>query len=233
MNGTQEQLNNLFVEWQRKQANEPLDSIERTAHLLSYKDKFAPDGVIGSENQWDNLPDGAPKVLYILPEPHWEDDKSYQKDYFWFQKAVYANGVDGDKSVKGGRILPKLAITQHFLETDSLEPLTRDYERLKNAVYMNLSKRGGGSSRNAKDKIRLKNYVEYYKDEIGREIKILNPNIIVCCGSGIKDLVQNLLADIDVSSMVIACWHPAAIEGYEKFFNKLKAAYEVQKQQPE
>ena len=45
---------------------------------------------------------------------------------------------------------------------------------------MNINKRGGASSA---DLIKLNDYAEKYKQYIKREIEIINPDYIVCCGT--------------------------------------------------
>lgn len=45
---------------------------------------------------------------------------------------------------------------------------------------MNINKRGGSSSTDFKE---LNKYAEKYKEFIKREIEIINPDYIICCGS--------------------------------------------------
>lgn len=49
-----------------------------------------------------------------------------------------------------------------------------------NIAYMNLNKRGGFGSCNQS---RLKNYVERYKDKVEEEIRIIDPDWIICGGT--------------------------------------------------
>lgn len=234
---TQEELENLFKGWKDKHEKEfenNKESIYKKAE--EYYKAFAPDGPIGRENQWDNLAkDNKNKVLYILVEPNWEADKDIKDNYFWFQSIVdpqTEEEKEQQKKQQGNMILRKLAIAQYLLESKDykpenfdlkdFQPKEEDFERLKNAAYMNLKKRGGGAARIDK---KLKDYIEEYNEKIIAEIKILNPDIIVCCGNGIDKRVKELSQDF--APKVIACHHPSAREGYEPFFNNLKKNYDI------
>lgn len=53
---------------------------------------------------------------------------------------------------------------------------------MRYVAFMNINKRGGFTECETD----LDDYVEKYKDLIDREIKIISPDIIVCCGMGVR-----------------------------------------------
>ena len=56
-----------------------------------------------------------------------------------------------------------------------------DFNEIKKQIaFMNINKRGGSSSTDFKE---LNKYAEKYKEFIKREIEIINPDYIICCGS--------------------------------------------------
>ena len=56
-----------------------------------------------------------------------------------------------------------------------------------NITFMNINKRGGFKSTNMST---LNVYALEFKDYIIKEIEIINPKIIVCCGDGIKRIIE-------------------------------------------
>lgn len=56
-----------------------------------------------------------------------------------------------------------------------------DFNEIKKQIaFMNINKRGGSSSTDFKE---LNKYAEKYNEFIKREIEIINPDYIICCGS--------------------------------------------------
>lgn len=70
---------------------------------------------------------------------------------------------------------------------------------------MNINKRGGFTSCQTD---RLDAYVEKYKDLIDREIRIISPDIIVCCGMGVRGRLSGV--DSCKSLPVLEVYHPSA-----------------------
>ena len=167
----EEALKELFDKWKVKQREEPQENVEKTSKQPDYQDKFAPDGLLGDETQWINA---KIKVLHMLKEPNWEKDFEYKDNYFWFRDVVNGTGEHD------GYLLEKLGKEQYFLETGKYENIAVDCMRLKNAAFMNLSKRGGGNIRTNEDDIRLTEYVNYYQEEIIDEIGTFKPDVIIC-----------------------------------------------------
>lgn len=67
--------------------------------------------------------------------------------------------------------------------------------------YMNLNKRGGGAKT---DPTRLSAYAKKYSDFIRREIELLRPKIILCCGC----------FDAAAQALGLKSWEEAKIQRY-------------------
>ena len=74
---------------------------------------------------------------------------------------------------------------------------------MRYVAFMNINKRGGFTECETD----LDAYVEKYEDLIDREIKIISPDIIVCCGSGVRDCLSNV--DSCKSVPVLEVYHPS------------------------
>lgn len=192
-NGIKVQLDDLFERWEKEQIKE-IDDFEQSKISNSYlneynancslkkinrRKSFTRDGII-NEEKWN---DGA-KILFVLKEANVEGsieefkksseckDDTFEADVryegrFWFKSEVEKNIAEKNRI---GRRLKKIGVSLTKDENFSLETI----------AYMNLNKRGGLKSQNKKV---IKGYLEYYKEFITEEIKIINPNIIVvCCG---------------------------------------------------
>ena len=170
---THEQLKRLMSDWEEQHIEESKNVVvEKIKKELI---KFAPDGLIGKGDEWENA---NPKVLYVALAPNWEKDK-YKPKYFWLQEVVYSDGKIDDG---GSKILKWLLTEQCKIENKEAPKWERDYQILKNAAFMNLSKRG---CRNENYEECVKQYIGNvsYRENIKSEITILKPDIIECYGT--------------------------------------------------
>lgn len=62
---------------------------------------------------------------------------------------------------------------------------------LKQIAYMNLNKRGGAGTATVQRSLNA--YVSRYSDYIRKEIEIINPDFVVCCGSGVIGMVFEVI----------------------------------------
>jgi hypothetical protein len=151
------------------------------------KDK-EPDGMIGERREWENA---NPKVLYVALAPNWEKDDKY-RDCFWIQEVVYGNADDN-----GSRILKWLLTEQCKIENKEAPKWEKDYQILKKAAFMNLSKRGckDGNYEKCVDDY-LQN--DKHRDEIIKQFQDLNPDIIFCYNEKVLCRVVKLLEKTDM-----------------------------------
>lgn len=186
---THQKLEKLMLLWEGQHIAES-ESVQKKIK------RFAPDGLIGVDDEWDSL-DNKNKTLYICAAPNMEKD-DYRK-CFWVQEVV-----DG-LADKNGKIIDRMAVKQYEItygDKDDLavsEKIDIGLELLKNAAFMNLCKRGCSDRQYDK---RLKDYVDKYKRLIKKEIEILNPDIIFCYGKGVSECVNVLLSEMNICPKV-------------------------------
>lgn len=170
-------LEELFVLWraahlceQRSEGYPDTYPISRDGKKVSdedmekFKGSFCPDGVTRMES-----PAGQPctqnvQVLFILKESNLSGYGAIVPEtggHFWFNECIN----DSTRKAYANRFQAVFEI----LGRNHTEPFG----------YMNLNKRGGFE--NCRDK-QLKQYVQKYRAFILREIELLSPEIIVCCG---------------------------------------------------
>ena len=161
-----QQLRTLFAEW-------PRDS------SLG----FISDGVV-DERTWATV---SPKILYLMKEPNSPGDRSSWSmcDDFLVKGAVAGDGTSytwtwglGSRWARG--------LTEGFLswqETTDMDYSKPEVRRpyLRRIASVNLKKTGGGGSTPQGS---LRSVVEDSQDFLRRQIAIIAPDIVVCCGTG-------------------------------------------------
>ncbi len=96
-----------------------------------------------------------------------------------------------------------LALLANAILNENFETPEKDISALRYVAFMNINKRGGFTE----CKTKLSDYAENYKDLIDREIKIISPDIIVCCGSDVRTCLSNI--DSCKSVPVLEVYHPS------------------------
>lgn len=95
--------------------------------------------------------------------------------------------------VRPNQFSKRISIMANAFLNDNFEELEKDSSILKNIAFINLNKRGGFSTCNWET---IEGYVKKYADNIRREIDIISPDMIICCGKGIKNLLSNHISNI-------------------------------------
>lgn len=169
-------LDCLFGLWKSAQLNEDEESYKKTCpkstkiktnddykykhpEYSTYKNNFCPDGVTsikGQEKQNQKI-----EVLFILKESNTGGVADETND-FWFNISK-----DNTREKYANRL---------YLMLEKLQP---ECNRYTHFGYVNLNKRGGYGKTHTPS---LNNYINMYHDFIIREIELLNPDYIVCCG---------------------------------------------------
>ncbi len=192
------ELDELFEEWRERHEAENYDGENIS------KSNFIPDGII-DEALYMQSPK---KILFIAKEAAcFKKEKNTieenfaiaQKDGFWCRRAAF-----GDAKAKKGRFPPGLALLANAILNENFETPEKDISALRYVAFMNINKRGGFTE--CKIDL-LRDYAQNYKDLIDREIKIISPDIIVCCGSGVRDCLSNV--DSCKSVPVLEVYHPS------------------------
>lgn len=190
------ELDELFEEWRERHEAENYDGENIS------KSNFIPDGIIDEASYMQS----PKKILFIAKEAAClkkgntieKNFENAQNDGFWCRRVAF-----GDAKAKKGRFSPGLALLANAILNENFETPEKDISALRYVAFMNINKRGGFTSCPGLDA-----YVKKYKDLIDREIRIISPDIIVCCGIGVRDCLSGV--DFCKSLPVLEVYHPSA-----------------------
>ena len=239
-NNYSQEIENLFAEWQALQQKESNEEYLGAPEIA--KDSFTYDGII---NPPEYAKQGT-KYLFISKESNIENEKDQRPfrsdgDNFWLRDVCL-------QKEKPKIFSKRLAMLANAIYSLDFERVNKCHDILNKVAFMNLNKRGGlsesrretntnkskGKTNTHKSKGEtIPEYKEYYKEYtkkyacfIKREIDMIEPDIIICCGSGMK----HLLEEIGVSSpkyTIIEVYHPSYWRISDKFhLERLKAAFD-------
>ena len=173
-------IEELFELWQKAHREES----ERDYFGTNIpKGAFLPDGII----DYDKYKKSNIKVLLIAKEANWYlKDKEYDEkmgfDMFWHREVAFGNG-----NVHETQFSKRLSMLANAVIKNDYKTVNKSHEALKSVAVMNLNKRGGYAYCVWDT---LNTYVKKYRCFIKREIELLNPDIIVCCGYDVKWLLD-------------------------------------------
>ena len=182
-----ETLTALFDLWKNAHENEDNESCGSTfpknlnnmPKFEDYKKSFCIDGY---------LSDKFNGILFILKESNTEGIAETE-DTFWFKDC---------KNAKRWNLYHNSMVTY-------LEMFFGEKANYRECAYMNLNKRGGFGKC---DDLQLKNYVDKYPDFIKKQIEIIKPKHIICCGSKtVFDLVLPIVKDSMTDITLYDCYH--------------------------
>lgn len=193
------ELEKLFDEWRKRHISEDYSNDKIS------KNNFIPDGIIDEASYMQS----PKKILFIAKEAACldktekttaeENFETAQNDGFWCRRVVLGEEKRGTSFSSGLALLANAILNENF------ETPEKDISALRYVAFMNINKRGGFTE--CKTKL-LRDYAQNYKDLIDREIKIISPDIIVCCGSGVRDCLSGV--DSCKSLPVLEVYHPSA-----------------------
>ena len=198
-NNRSAELEKLFDEWRKRHISEDYSNDKIS------KNNFIPDGIIDEASYMQS----PKKILFIAKEAACldktekttaeENFETAQNDGFWCRRVVLGEEKRGTGFSSGLALLANAILNENF------ETPEKDISALRYVAFMNINKRGGFTE--CKTKL-LRDYAKKYKDLIDREIKIISPDIIVCCGMGVRDCLSGV--DSCKSLPVLEVYHPSA-----------------------
>ena len=176
---------------------------ERPEHYRSYgseqidKVSFVEDGIL-SPRRYTALQAPAKRYLFISKEANisMDGEESWCGKGFWLREVAAGSCPQTNfaRPDKSGSLLPEIA-------------------------FMNLNKRGG-ASRCCWHTLRC--YTQKYAGYIRREIELIGPQVIVCCGGGVQNLLEQYVgADALRPYTVLSVYHPSYRCADEKHLAKL------------
>lgn len=190
-NNRSAELEKLFDEWRKRHISEDYSndkiSKNKTSKNKISKNNFIPDGIIDEASYMQS----PKKILFIAKEAAClkkgntieENFETAQNDGFWCRRVVLGEEKRGTGFSSGLALLANAILNENF------ETPEKDISALRYVAFMNINKRGGFTE--CKTDL-LRDYAQNYKDLIDREIKIISPDIIVCCGMGVRDCLSGL-----------------------------------------
>ena len=163
---------------------------------------FLPDGIINEES----FAKSSPRILFIAKEAYWygehDDDKEAAKNaetvMFWHRRVAYGEVPETIFS-------KRLAMLTNAIFNNDFKTINKDHTALRSVAVMNLNKRGGFVGCVWET---LEEYVKRYAEFISKEIELISPDLIVCCGDGVRWLLENYV-QLDKSLKIISFYHPS------------------------
>lgn len=211
--------------WIKKQESES-DSDYENYHIKKLgmsgyipKESFFIDGII-CEEEYKNA---GNKVLYIAKECNaWEYDKQnvVNKENRLNMSEFFARKElkKGDKTKN--RFLKGMAMLHNAIINNDYSTPNKNISSLSSAAMINLNKRGGYSWCIWNT---LEKYVEEYQEYLRNQISAINPDVIVCCGESVRDLV-NEYSLAEGCKDIRCAYHPSCFSVSDsdklKFLNK-------------
>lgn len=225
--------NNFEFPFQKKHIN-ACSSVEELLPLwkLAHKCEVNTDYITGNVPGYAFLPDGiineesfaksSPRILFIAKEAYWygehDDDKAAAKNaetiMFWHRRVAYGEVPETIFS-------KRLSMLANAIFNDDFKTINKDHTALRSVAVMNLNKRGGFVGCVWKT---LEEYVKRYAEFISQEIELISPELIVCCGDGVRWLLENYIR-LDKQIKVISLYHPSCWSiSDEKYLQMLQKA---------
>ena len=159
------------------------------------------------------------RILFIAKESN--ISKGTDKDFFWLQSV--ANG-NSDSKILSRRIS---IMTNAYYNNFSC--VNKSLDNLQKIAYMNINKSGGSSRTNT---TKLWEYANYHKDYILKEIEIIKPELIVCCGKLVYEIISDILGTKINDHKVIEVYHPSYFFiSDKKYLERFKIALDISQPQ--
>ncbi len=198
-------LEELFEEWKSAHCEEAEEDYLKYRGGNVPKHAFLPDGIIDTDQFGEKKKTGE-SLLFIAKEAYWYTEKysdekyleAVEKPKFWHREAS-RGAVDETIFSKRLSMMANAFYNKDYAKVD------KDHHNLQSTAVINLNKRGGFAYCKWET---LEGYVASYCRFIEKEIEIINPDVIVCCGAGVKWLLDKYVC-IDKGIKVVSIYHPS------------------------
>jgi len=197
-------LEELFEEWKKAHCREDETDYLKYRGGNVPKHAFLPDGIIDTEQFGEKKKMGK-SLLFIAKEAYWYTENYSETDYreavkepkFWHRE-VSRGKVDETMFSK------RLSMLANAFYNNDYKNVNKEHHNLQSTAVINLNKRGGFAYCKWET---LEGYVASYCKYIEKEIELVNPDVIVCCGAGVKWLLDKYVS-VD-GAKVISIYHPS------------------------
>ncbi|MDP4132732.1 MAG: hypothetical protein Q8882_01825 [Bacillota bacterium] len=198
-------LNELFIAWKEFQTNDGLYNVLNKYCQNIAPNAFASDGIV-DDVVYSNC---GFHVLYVMSESNADESvKGVENQSEWDLNNEFISFSDGGKDWPQ-RLKTKICEMQRIILKTETGIDVGIREAAKTIAVMNLNKRGGGKqiSRSYFEEY-FKPYVEKHTDFIKREVEIINPDLIIWCGTNTYSLKGYVVPDI-YTRKTFLMWHPS------------------------
>lgn len=199
-------LDELFIAWKEFQTNDGLYNVFNKYCKNIAPTAFAGDGIV------DNVifQKTGYKVLYILNESNADAYVDITSDQSkWSFDSNFRDFAKSGEKWKPSYLLTKICEMQRIILQNELGVKINIQQSALAFAVMNLNKRGGGKQISGSYlKEYFKPYVEKHTDFIKKEVEIINPDLIVWCGTNTYSLKGYVLPDI-YKKKTFLMWHPS------------------------
>lgn len=207
------EIKGLFEMWKCAQKNENVLETKSCDAFVA-PCSYTIDGIISADH-YDTR--GKKRILLIAKESNefgnrpliCSDLKCAGGNGFWVAQNINTNK----------RFINGLAVLCNGLTNPSFGKPSIDKTVLKASAFMNINKRAGFKKCNQEV---LNRYFDAYKPFIVREINLINPTDIICCGSGVIGLIKSIIEDINGPSLYTAIHPSQPFVSREKLLKSLK-----------
>lgn len=208
-------LDELFELWKSKPVIETsyIEDGKEVKVTINHKDVFISDGAICPE-VWNDRSKGK-HILFVLKEAYGEDNDWSLNDWLrktgpssniWYRVTEWVYGITNTTIDEVARYSPDRISFEHSEDKPN--------EWLSQIAVLNIKKSSGESNSQYGE---ISAYADYDKEEILREIELLDPDIIVC-GATASDI--NRIAGGKIKSTPCDNWYywSDAIDGKERLY---------------
>ena len=196
-------MKKLFEKWKQEHKDDKLYEYDTPSidGKIIPKENFISDGFCVSNVIKENT------ILYIAKESHEYDkdsiiNKEKINEYKYLKKCFADN--------KNTSFPSRIRGMQEILGKD-----------IKDMTFMNINKRGGFSYTNMAV---LNTYAMQFSDNIVNEIEVINPELIICCGIGLKRIINMVYTKSDkkLNKPIVEVNHPSYVITKEKYLDSFK-----------
>lgn len=196
-------MKKLFEKWKQEHKDDKLYEYDTPSidGKIIPKENFISDGFCISNVIKENT------ILYISKESHEYDkdsiiNKEKINEYKYLKKCFADN--------KNTSFPSRIRGMQEILGKD-----------IKDMTFMNINKRGGFSYTNMAV---LNTYAMQFSDNIVNEIEIINPELIICCGIGLKRIISMVYTkcDKELNRPIVEVNHPSYVISKEKYLDSFR-----------
>lgn len=196
-------MKKLFEKWKQEHKDDKLYEYDTPSidGKIIPKENFISDGFCVSNVIKENT------ILYIAKESHEYDkdsiiNKEKINEYKYLKKCFADN--------KNTSFPSRIRGMQEILGKD-----------IKDMTFMNINKRGGFSYTNMAV---LNTYAMQFSDNIVNEIEIINPELIICCGIGLKRIINMVYTKCnkELNRPIVEVNHPSYVISKEKYLDSFR-----------